>query len=163
MRKLLALAAFAVAIFCAAPSQAQSGCQYITHNSVLTAQQWNACFAKKLDVGSIPATSGTWVPSSPQNLGHVTSATWQKVGIQTCVAATFIMPISALTSPAVVQGLPTPSTQPGQTGLASLGLYVAVDGAQLTFIGPTGSNPAYATKTYADMSGLTETIGVCYF
>lgn len=48
MFKKFAFAAFlALSIFVPAPAQAQSGCQYIVYGAVLTAGQWNACFAAK--------------------------------------------------------------------------------------------------------------------
>lgn len=163
MKTLIAILAFAGAIFLSAqqPATAQSGCKYIVNKAVLTAAQWQYCFQQKQDVGA-NATSGTWVPTSPLTLGHITSATWQKVGIQICVAATFVMPTVTNSASALVQGLPFPATQAGQIGAASGGLYAAITASQFTFIGATGSNPAWATKTYTQMSGLTETLNFCY-
>lgn len=48
MRKLLLAAALAaVPLLAAPPAVAQSGCTYIVYGAVLTAAQWNACFAAK--------------------------------------------------------------------------------------------------------------------
>lgn len=53
IRKLLAAAA--LILTAQAPALAQSGCPYIVNGAVLTAAQWNACFAAKNDnLGFVP-------------------------------------------------------------------------------------------------------------
>lgn len=163
MKTLIAVLAFVgVLLFAAQPTVAQAPCQYMKPNAVLTAGQWNACFQAKLDVGTIPATSGTWIPTSPQTIGHVTNAVWQRVNGQICIQATFVMPTSGSTATAVVAGLPFPAVNVGQMGTASGGNYIAINGSQITFLHPIIGNPSYSTLRYTDLSNQTETIAACY-
>lgn len=163
MKTLIAVLAFVGALFLTAPpAAAQAGCKYITNNTVLTAGQWNFCFKQKQDVAA--PNAGTWVPLSSPVLASVTSATWQKVGIQTCVNATFVMPTVVNSAIATITGLPFPAVSVGQMGKASGTLYTAISASQFTFLAPnTGSpNPTYIPQTYTQMSGLHETVAFCY-
>lgn len=161
MKILIAAIALLSALLLSPPAEAQSNCKYIVNNAVLTVAQWQYCFNHKADV-AVP-NSGTWAPTSPLGLGAVTLATWQKVGIQTCINAIFTMPTSSSSAVAVVLGLPFPATVAGQIGKASGLLYVAISGSQFTFIAPTGgTNPTYTPQTYLQMNALAETISFCY-
>jgi hypothetical protein len=99
MKRLACLfVAFIGALF-ATQANAQSGCSYIAYGAVLTAAQWNQCFANKLDYsGSPPITSiiGTSPITATAGASVVTVALNVGVNFNFTVAQTINLNAAAL-------------------------------------------------------------------
>jgi hypothetical protein len=57
------------------PAPAQSACTYVQPGAILTAGQWNACFAAKLDSTANVVHAGTSAALAPTNAGSPTGTT----------------------------------------------------------------------------------------
>lgn len=111
LKQILSAAAVWIALFAAAPAQAQSGCPSIVNGAVLTAGQWNACFAAKQNVlGYTPVNK-----AGDAMLGPLTTTA------SSALAAGFTL------SPGVAPSSPAD----GNLWVTSLGLYVRINGATI--------------------------------
>lgn len=132
LRNLLAVSAIVAALF-GAPSavQAQSGCPSIATGAVLTAAQWNACFAaKQNNLGYAPVNR-----AGDTMLGKLTTAASQTSG------AGFNIP----------QGSAPASPQNGDIWTTLTGVYARINGAT---VGPFG---AISGSSFAATSPLSVT------
>lgn len=137
IRVAVALGVIVAGALSSAPVRAQSGCSYIAYGAVLTAGQWNECFAQKQNVlGFTPVNR-----AGDTMLGKLTTMASQSSG------AGFNVP----------QGQVPTNPQNGDIWTTLSGLYVRINGVT---VGPVS---ALSSFTAVPPLSMTTNLGVVTF